>query len=178
MPVYELIAGQHIHGSDADGNRRVFRAANYPALTPGGPVPGGGDRDPLWKEGDQYVKTNRKFRVVNKGRVSHLSLDQLHPNKFREVDPNPVPEDEEMLFSLVQATCKKCDASGVGLGTKFKVHDRLMGKTVACPNCKEPVQVALTKAPHAMVVSQELRQPPKQQSQQQGKQEDKGGNGR
>lgn len=154
MPVYELIAGQHVHGTDAEGNKRVFRASHFPRLEPGGPVPGAGEPDPLFKEGDNFVKTNRTFRVVTKGKVEQLTLDQVHRGKFRCVDPSPVPEGEEMLFSLVTATCNSC-----GPRHFFKVHDRLAGKQVACPQCKAAVTVPALRNRSAYV-NQELNQAP------------------
>ena len=134
MPTYRLIAGQHIHGNDADGNRRVFRASNYPSIQPGGAVPEAGEANPLFRDGDNIIKTNRKFKVVNKGKVEHLTLPQLHPGKFHEVDPAPVPEDEEMLPAVLSIFCNTCKV-------RFKVLDRLAGKTVNCSNCAAEVLV-------------------------------------
>lgn len=161
MPTYEIISGTHVHGTDADGNRRVFRAARYPQLTPGGSIPGGGEVDPLFKEGDQYIKTNRTFKVVEKGRAYTVTLDQRHPNKFRLVDPAPVPEEEEMLFTLVEANCKAC-AAIPNQPSRFKVRDTLIGKQVLCPRCQN--QVTVTPAqPVSAVVSQAVT--PKSQPQ-------------
>lgn len=134
MPTYRLIAGEHVHGNDADGNRKVFRASHLPAITPGGAMPEMGEPNKAFKDGDNIIKTNRKFKVFEKGVAQYLTLPQRHPNKFVEIDPAPIPEDEEMLPAVLSVFCNSCKV-------RFKVLDRLAGKTVNCSNCAAEVLV-------------------------------------
>lgn len=99
MATYRLIGGTFIHGYDAEGNTRIWRARNLPRVEPGGPVAGGGPPDPLWKEGDDIVKTNKLFRVVNKHKVSHVTLDVLHPGKFQVVDTEDCKPEEDVYLT-------------------------------------------------------------------------------